>query len=137
MADRQDDQSDQTPTTPTRFPETTPPNYPLMDFSFTVQGIFELKGSVSKLEQSVLHLKESVDDQKKDIRAVQRTLWIATGAFLVISAAAGFLGNKVWDTMMRVTDFLNHPPAAAAVPAVPTPSPTLVPTHGPRHPKSN
>jgi hypothetical protein len=102
---------------PTDFPETTPQTYPSMGYDFVLQGVFDLKGSVSKLEKAVELLESSVSEQKKEIQSVKRTLQLATGAFVVLSALATFFGNRLWDTLMDVTELLRHPPPAATAPA--------------------
>lgn len=96
--------------TPKSFPETTPPNYPSQDHSFTVQGIFDLKGTVSGLEQQVIGLKSDVAELKTDLRSVQRTLYMATGGAVVIAAIGGFLLSQVWDTLMELAELVRHLP---------------------------
>lgn len=85
--------------TPPSLPETTPGPYPGSDYSFTLQGVFELKGSVSKLEGTVEHLTAAVEEQKTTLNGVQRLLWIATGAVIVASAITGFFLSKAWDML--------------------------------------
>ncbi len=109
VAKKVSERSDQT-TPPTQFAETTPPNYPSVDHSFTVQGIFDLKGSVSKLEQTVVHLQDAVSELKSELKTVQKLVWIATGAFLVVSVLAGTFGVKMWDMMVRINAYMQaHP----------------------------
>jgi hypothetical protein len=87
-----------------------PPSYQGSDYSFTLQGVFDLKGSVAKLEEAVDHLEESVSDQKGELKTIQRMLWVATGVFLAISTAAGIFGTKIWDMMVRINAYMQtHP----------------------------
>jgi hypothetical protein len=115
--DRQSEGGDQPPT-PKQFPDTTPPPYPSADHSWTVQGIYDLKGSVSKLEQAFQDLKESIGKQEKILSGIQKAIWAAGGALVIISLLAGIFGKSIWDTMMEVQEFIRHHPPAAA-PSVP------------------
>lgn len=45
-------------TTPKRFAETTPPVYPSLDYSFVLQGVFDIQKSIGKLEQAVQTISE-------------------------------------------------------------------------------
>jgi hypothetical protein len=97
-------------TTPQQFPETTPPSYPGTDYSFTLQAVYDLKGAMSRLEHTVQQLDRSLSELKTDVRGVQRTLWLATGGVAIIVAVLGFFGNRFWDTMMQMRDYISRHP---------------------------
>lgn len=96
---------------PRQFPETTPPAYPSNDFSWPVQGIYELKGSVSKLEAIVQELKECVGRQRDELKTIHRTLNIATGAVIAVGAILSFFLAKAWDTLTKLAELVRHLPA--------------------------
>ena len=62
------------------------------------------------LTQSVEHLKDAIKDQRDDLRTVQKILWTATGALLVVATVGGFLINKMWDTLVELAELVRHLP---------------------------
>jgi hypothetical protein len=106
---------DQRPaTTPQEFPETTPPTYPGTEYSFVLQGVFELKASLAKLEQAVAHLQNSLGEHKQDLKTLNRTVWVATGVVLTISAIGSVVlvifGRQLWDVLSQIGELLRHAP---------------------------
>ncbi len=77
------------PTTPDRFAETLPPEV-ANNHSFSIQAIFELQRSFGKVEQAVQNLEKKADDQAATLKTIERTIFIATGAFVIVSAIIGF-----------------------------------------------
>lgn len=109
-----DDAGGDRATTPTHFPDTTPPSYPGTDFSFTLQAVYDLKGTVSRLEQAIANLQASIADQRIDIKSLQRTIHIATGFFLALSVLGSALlaiyGRQLWDTLADISELIRHAP---------------------------
>jgi hypothetical protein len=75
-------------TTPEQFAETLPPEV-APTHSFSIQAIFELQRAFGKVEQSVTSLEKRVEDQGKTLKTIERLIFVATGAFLVISTLIG------------------------------------------------
>src|ERR1700747_875201 len=74
---------------PTQFANTTPPQTPMMDHSFTLQAIMDLKGTVSSLATKVDRLIEDVGKQGPKIDAVQHQISFVRGAIWVIGGLLG------------------------------------------------
>ena len=72
------------PTTPQRFPETTPISYPGSEYSFMLQGVFDIQKSIGKLEQAVQTLTEQQKGygEKLDKLSHRFTAAVAVIAFL-------------------------------------------------------
>ena len=93
-----------------------PPPIPMMDYSFTVQMIMELKGSVGELKEAVTTLKTSVEKQGTTLEKVNLKIAFATGAILVIGLIFGWFFNKKFDDLVTL---YNQKPAPAPAPASP------------------
>jgi phage-related minor tail protein len=69
---------------PTQFASTTPPQTPMMDHSFTLQAIMDLKGAVSSLVAKVDRLIQDVGKQDSKIDTVRHQISFVRGAIWVI-----------------------------------------------------
>ena len=71
---------------PTQLASTTPPQTPMMDHSFTLQAIMDLKGTVSTLVAKTDRLIDDVSKQGNKIDTVQHQISFVRGAVWVIGA---------------------------------------------------
>ena len=81
---------------PERMPRTPPPEYPGSEYSFVLQTVFDLKGSLGELQGAVTALKETVTGQGKTLNWIKYILSVAIGALLVI----GYLVDKRFDQIL-------------------------------------
>jgi hypothetical protein len=72
------------PTVPQQFPATTPTVYPGSDYSFILQGVFDIQKSIGKLEQAVQILmdQQKAHGEKLDKLSHRFTAAVAVIAFL-------------------------------------------------------
>jgi hypothetical protein len=80
--------------------------------------VFELQGTVGKIEQAVVSLEKLVDrgfanvDKKLDqhsnsIRFIERTIWIVTGGAIVIGAIIGMIAGIGIDRIIAILGKFN------------------------------
>jgi hypothetical protein len=89
------------PTTPQRFPETTPPTYPGSDYSFILQGVFEIQKSMGKMEQAVQTLSDQQKEQGKKLDALSHKIYAAIAVMLFIGGVMTFFSKFT-------NDWLSH-----------------------------
>lgn len=109
-------QSQAANTTPSRFPETTPPAPHLSDFSFTLQAIMEMQKTLGQLTQAITTLTEEskkrgevLDRISHKVYAAQVVLWIAGGLLTALGGVAVFFLNRIWDTILPLVRMKLHP----------------------------
>jgi hypothetical protein len=69
---------------PVNFASTPPPQNPMMNHSFTLQAIMDLKGTVSTLVAKVDRLIEDVGKQDEKLDTVRGQITFVKGALWVI-----------------------------------------------------
>jgi hypothetical protein len=79
------------PTTPQRFPETTPTTYPGSEYSFVLQGVFDIQKSIGKLEQAVQTLTEQQKGQGEKLDKLSHKFTAAIAIVLFLGALLTFL----------------------------------------------
>jgi hypothetical protein len=102
MADRSRNGDTSKSGPPDRFAETIPPEV-ANNHSFSIQAIFELQRSFGKAEHAIEKLEEKIGEQGKTLKGIERTIWIATGAFIIISGTIGLalkMGLDMLTTLM-------------------------------------
>jgi hypothetical protein len=93
---RQDNQKD---TTPTSFPETTPPAYAQPGHDFTLQAVIQMQKSIGELCAKTDRLISDVKSHGDKIDGIRLTLaWVAGGAAVVgviVGAAITFAVKNI------------------------------------------
>jgi len=85
---------------PPKLPETNPPSFPGSDYSFTLQAVFEMQGTLGKLTQAVENLTEKTKGHSEKLDHVSKVIY-ATGAVLtVLGIIGGWLIGKVWELLI-------------------------------------
>lgn len=74
---------------PTQFASTPPPQIPMADYSFTLQAVMDLKGTVSSLATKVDRLIADVGEQGNKIDTVRHQISFVKGAMWVIGGLIG------------------------------------------------
>lgn len=92
---------------PEHFPDTTPPSYVGSDYSFTLQTVLDLKGSVGRLSQAVETLIDTSKDQGRKIDRISHIIYAAGAVVTLLGIVAGFLLNKLADVLIV---FVSHLP---------------------------
>jgi hypothetical protein len=97
--------------------------------SFLLQAMFELKGSMSEIKQSVAGLEAKVTTQTAALETIKKTLWFAAGVVSIASILIGIFVEHNYDKVMAL---LSRPyPAASAKAAAPTVPPPAAPNQKP------
>jgi hypothetical protein len=93
---------------PKNLAETTPPTYPGSEYSFVLQGVFEIQKGMGRLEHAVETLKEMQKEQGSKIAAGSRDIHTGKVALRVIGVfvvgVGGFLAwllSKAWDVILK------------------------------------
>lgn len=83
---------------PSQFASTTPPQTPMMDHSFTLQAIMDLKGTVSSLGTKVDRLIDDVAKQSDKLDTIRNQISFVKGAMWVIGGllAIGMAGVVIY-----------------------------------------
>src|SRR5262245_61762179 len=91
-----------------------PPRSLQVDDQWTIDHLIELEKSVASLTQTVAHLQSALGEQKQELKILSRTIWIATGVFLTVSAigsaALVIFGRQLWDVLSQMEELLRHAP---------------------------
>jgi hypothetical protein len=103
MAERSRNGDTPKSTTPERFAETIPPEV-ASNHSFSIQAIFELQRAFGKVERAVENLEKKADEQAKSLKNIERTIALATGAFLIISAIIGLAIKYGLDMLAKIVE---------------------------------
>src|SRR5208337_3236290 len=83
--------------TPPDFAETTPSRYPMPDYSFTLQAVIELKGSVGELKEAVRRLQGDSQSQGTKLDSISHRIYAASAIILLLLGAIGWVLDKIWD----------------------------------------
>jgi hypothetical protein len=99
-------------TTPPRMGKTTPPVYPSGDYTYVLEIVMSMQGTMGKLTEAVDSLKaqsktqgEKVDQIGKDIHAAKVVVGFIGG---LIAVTAGFLGWAIKEFLQYLS---SHPHA--------------------------
>lgn len=79
------------PTTPQRFPETTPTAYPGSEYSFILQGVFDIQKSIGKLEQATQTLMAQQKEQSEKLDKLSHRFTAVIAVALALGAILTFL----------------------------------------------
>ena len=93
-----------TPEAPTGTPAET---YPFQQHSWTLQQPRQITGDLGKVQEAVNTLKDTVKEQGKSLDAVKRTVYLATGGFLVAAVIVGWTVKVVGDNVVEALSKLN------------------------------
>jgi hypothetical protein len=88
--------SEKTETTPRQFGESTPPQYAMVDYSFTLQAVMELQKSVGQLTARFDEFDKKLDRQSDKLDRVNRQMYAAWAVLIVLGVIGGFLINHLW-----------------------------------------
>ncbi|PYX63012.1 MAG: hypothetical protein DMG78_32420 [Acidobacteria bacterium] len=88
MTPREDKERSGKETAPPKLPETNPPSFPGSDYSFTLQAVFEMQGTLGKLTQAVENL------------TVSKVIYAAGAVLTVLGIIGGWLIGKIWELLI-------------------------------------
>jgi hypothetical protein len=87
---------------PTKLPETTPPSFPGSDYSFTLQAVFEMKGTLGELKKGIETLTEQTRANSGKINHMSHVIYAVGAVVTVVGAIAGFVIKALWDLISPI-----------------------------------
>lgn len=90
------------PTIPQQFPATTPTVYPGSDYSFILQGVFDIQKSIGKLEQAVQTITDQQREQGKKLDALSHKVYAAISVIVFIGAVLTFFSKVTNDWLFHL-----------------------------------
>jgi hypothetical protein len=88
-------------TTP-KLGETNPQNYPGSDFSFTLQAVFEMKGTLHELKKSIETLTEQSKESRDKLSKLSHTIYAVSAVVTVLGIIGGFVIKALWDLISPI-----------------------------------
>jgi hypothetical protein len=111
-------------TTP-RYPETTPPLSPSPDFTWVLETVMSMHGSMGKLTEAVESLKTTQTEQGRKIDGISHRVYAAMVLLILIGGVVTFFAKSINDL---ITSKLLAPSAVQQQAApTPIPQPTVTP----------
>ena len=81
---------------PESFGETTP-QFPGQNYDFTLQAVYDMKGTVHELKNGIATLTEQVRDNDKKLDRIARVIYGAGAVLAVLGAIGGIVLRGAWD----------------------------------------
>ncbi len=95
MTSREQREGGQSP--PQRPAEGAPSSYPGSDYSFTLQAVFEMKGTLGELTQAIRSLTEQVKDNDTKLDKISHRVYAAAAVVTVLTAISAFVLSRIWE----------------------------------------
>jgi hypothetical protein len=83
-------------TSPGRLPDTTPDAFPGKSYDFTLQAVFEMKGTLGELTQAIKGLTEQARDNDKKLDHISHVVYAVGAVVTVLGAIAGVILREAW-----------------------------------------
>ena len=87
---------------PTKFPETTPSAYPGSDYSFTLQAVFEMKGTLGELKKAIETLTEQSRSNHDKLNKMSHVIYAVSAVVTVLGVLAGYVIKGLWDLISPI-----------------------------------
>jgi hypothetical protein len=86
---------------PTRFPDTTPPSLPSGDYSYTLEIVMKMQFAIGKLTEAVDGLKESQKDQGQKLDRISHQVYAAIVLIVLVGAILTFFAKSINDIIVH------------------------------------
>jgi hypothetical protein len=83
-------------TTPPRLPDVQPQVYPGQNYDFTLQAVFEMKGTLGELKTAIEHLTEQSRESGKKLNHISHVVYAVGAVVTVLGAIAGVILREAW-----------------------------------------
>ena len=83
-------------TIPPKMAEVTPTVYPGSDYNFTLQCVFEMKGTLGELKTAIEHLTEQSRESGKKLNHISHVVYAVGAVVTVLGAIAGVILREAW-----------------------------------------
>lgn len=86
---------------PQKFGETNP-QFPGQNYDFTLQAVYEMKGTLGELKNAIASLTEQVKDNDKKLDRVALVIYAAGAVLAVFGAIGGFVLRGAWEIIAPI-----------------------------------
>jgi hypothetical protein len=83
-------------TTPPKMAEVTPSVYPGSDYSFTLQAVYEMKGTLGELKHAIETLTVQSREDSKKLNHISHVVYAVGAVVTVLGAIAGVILREAW-----------------------------------------
>jgi hypothetical protein len=87
---------------PPRLPDTTPTVYPGQTYDFTMQMIFDMKGSLGELTQSIKTLTDESKENSKKLSHISHVVYAVGAVVTVLGTIAGVILREAWGLILPI-----------------------------------
>jgi xanthine/uracil/vitamin C permease (AzgA family) len=87
---------------PTKLPETTPLSFPGSDYSFTLQAVFEMKGTLHELKKAIEILTQQSKENHDKLSKMSHLIYAVSAVVTVIGFIAGYVIKALWDLISPI-----------------------------------
>lgn len=88
--------------TPSRLPDTTPPVFPGSQYDFILQAVFDMRGAVGELTQSIRTLTDQVKENDKKLDHISHVVYAVGTVVTVLGAIGGVILREVWVLILPI-----------------------------------
>lgn len=89
-------------TSPGRLPDTTPEVFPGKTYDFTLQAVYEMKGTLGELKKGIENLTEQVKENDKKLDHIALVVYAAGAVIAILGTIGGFILRGAWDIIAPI-----------------------------------
>lgn len=83
-------------TTPPRLPDVQPQVYPGQNYDFTLQAVFEMKGTMGELKHAIETLTTQSREDSKKLNHISHVVYAVGAVVTVLGTIGGIILREVW-----------------------------------------
>jgi hypothetical protein len=102
MTAREDRERGKETTTPGRLPDTTPEVYPGKIYDFTLQAVYDMKGTLGELKKGIETLTEQVKDNDKKLDRIALVVYAASAVAAILCTIGGVILKAAWEIIAPI-----------------------------------
>ena len=99
MTPRERAGSEQVP--PTRYPETTPVQYPGSGYDFTLQAVIEMQRTLGEISQSVRDMSGKIEKHEAKLDRISHVIYAAAVVIAIAVSVGAWILNKGADVVIH------------------------------------
>ena len=87
---------------PQEFGATTPQTFPGQNYDFTLQAVYEMKGTLGELKKGIETLTEQVKENDKKLDRIALVVYAASAVVAILGTIGGFVLRGAWDIIAPI-----------------------------------
>jgi hypothetical protein len=87
---------------PQKFGETNPQGFPGQNYDFTLQAVYEMKGTLGELKNGIATLTEQVKENDKKLDHIALVVYAAGIVVAILGTIGGFIIRGAWDIIAPI-----------------------------------